>query len=96
MQTTERWAMDRRVELDKLVDKLKTERDELKLKMKLGSMEAREEFERAEKKWNQLKSKVSTITNNAADTSEEYISKVKKVGEELKETYRRIAKRLSK
>ena len=87
--------MKRRVELDKLFDKLKNERDELKLKIKLGSMEAREEFERAEEKWDQLKSKVSTIADDVSETSDEYISKAKIVGEELKETYRRIAKRLS-
>jgi len=87
--------MERRVELDKLVEKLKAERDELKLKMKLGSMEAKEEFERAEEKWSQLMSKASTIADGAAETSDEYISKAKVIGEELKETYHRIAKRFS-
>lgn len=87
--------MEIRDEFDKLVDKLKTERDELKLKMHLGSMEAREEFEQAEKTWSQFKSKASAIADEAAETSDEYIGKAKMVGEELKETYRRIAKRLS-
>lgn len=88
--------MEIREEFDKLIDKLKTERDELKLKMHLGSMEVREEFEQAEKTWDQLKSKASVIADDAVETTDEYIGKAKMVGEELKETYRRITRRLSK
>jgi hypothetical protein len=83
-------------EFDKLVEKLKTERDELKLKMHLASMEGKEEFEEAEKKWNHVKMKASEIADDAVDTSEEYIDKAKMVGEELKDAYRRIADRLKK
>ena len=84
-----------REEFDKLVAKLKTERDEIALKMHLASMDAKEEFEEAEKKWGQVKTKASEIADDAVETSEEYIAKAKIVGEELKETYHRIAKRLS-
>ena len=83
-------------EFDKLVEKLKTERDELKLKLHLGSMEAKEEFEEAEKKWEQVKLKASEITDEAVETSEEYVEKAKVVGDELKEAYHRIRERLSK
>jgi hypothetical protein len=87
--------MDMKEEFDKLVEKLKTERDEINLKMHLASMDAREEFAEAEKKWGQIRVKASEIADDAVETSEEYIAKAKIVGEELKETYRRIAKRLS-
>ncbi|MGB5445383.1 MAG: hypothetical protein WBM99_07725 [Psychromonas sp.] len=83
-------------DFNKLVDKLKAERDELKLKVHLGSMEAKEEFEQAEKKWQQVKIKASEIADDAVETSEEYIDKAKVVGDELKEAYARIAKRLKK
>ncbi|MFT7052698.1 MAG: hypothetical protein ACJAU1_000248 [Psychromonas sp.] len=83
-------------DFDKLVDKLKAERDELKLKMHLGSMEAKAEFAEAEKKWRKVKIKASEISDDAVDTSEEYINKAKVVGEELKEAYSRISKRLKK
>ena len=43
--------MEMREEFAKLVEKLKTERDEINLKMHLASMEAKKEFEEAEKKW---------------------------------------------
>jgi hypothetical protein len=87
--------MGMREEFDRLVEKLKMERDELSLKMHLASMEAKDEFEEAEKKWGQVKAKASEIADDAAETSEEYIAKAKIVGEELKETYHRITKRLS-
>jgi len=58
-------------------------------------MDARKELEGAEKKWNQLKEKASEIADVTVETSEEYIVKAKIVGEELKETYKRISKRLT-
>ncbi len=87
--------MDMKEEFDKLVERLKTERDEINLKMHLASMDAKEEFAEAEKKWGQIKVKATEIADGAVETSDEYIAKAKIVGEELKETYRRIAKRLS-
>lgn len=83
-------------EFDKLVEKLKTERDEINVKMHLASMDAKEEFAEAEKKWEQVKVKMAEIADEAVDTSEEYIAKAKIVGEELKDSYSRIIKRLTK
>ena len=82
-------------EFDNLVEKLKTERDEIKVKMHLASMEAKEEFSEAEVKWQQVKVKMAEIADDAVDTSEEYIAKAKSVGDELKDTYSRIIKRFS-
>jgi hypothetical protein len=90
-----RSLMDIKEEFDNLVEKLKRERDEITLKAHLASMDARKELEGAEKKWSQLKEKASEIADDTVETSEEYIAKAKIVGEELKETYKRISKRLS-
>ena len=83
-------------EFNKLVEKLKMERDEIKLKMHLASMDTKQEFEEAEKEWAHVKAKASVIADDAVEISEELIAKSKVVGEELKETYRRISDRLSK
>jgi hypothetical protein len=83
-------------EFDKLVQKVKQERDQVKVKMHLASMDAKKEYEEAEKKWGQVKVKASEIADDTIETSEEVIAKAKIVGEELKETYHRISKRLSK
>lgn len=82
-------------DFENLLDKLQPARDEIKLKLHLASMEAREEFEEAEKQWSQLKIKAAEIADDSVETSEEYINKAKIVGEELKEAYSRIATRLS-
>ncbi len=87
--------MEIREEFDKLIEKLQVEREKINLKAHLATMDARQEFEEAEKKWLKVKEKASKIADSAVDTSEEYISKAKIVGEELKETYNRISKRLS-
>ncbi len=88
--------MDMKGEFNKLIEKLKSERDEVNLKIHLASMDAKKEYEEAEKKWVEVKAKASEIADDAVETSEEFIAKVKVVGEELKGTYKRISSRLSK
>ena len=82
-------------DFDNLLDKLKTERDEIHLKLHLASMEAKTEFDAAEEQWHLVKTKAVEIADDSIETSEEFITKAKIVGEELKETYHRIAKRLT-
>jgi hypothetical protein len=87
--------MEMKEEFTKLVDKLRMERDEIKLKIHLASMDVKKEFEAAEKQWSHIKIKASEITDGAVEASEDLINKSKIVGDELKETYKRISKRLS-
>jgi len=87
--------MSIREEFGNLSEKLKVERDQISLKLHLASMEARDEFEVAEKKWEILKAKAAEIADDTKETSEEYIARAKIVGEELKEAYHRINQRLS-
>ena len=87
--------MSTKLEINNLLEKLKSERDELKLKLHLASMDAKEEFEEAEKNWDKLKIKAAEIADDSKETSEELIAKAKIVGEELKEAYVRISQRLT-
>ncbi len=82
-------------DFENLLDKLQVERDEINLKLHLASMEAKQEFEDAEKEWGRLKINAAEIADESVETSEEFIAKAKIVGEELKDTYYRIAKRLA-
>jgi hypothetical protein len=93
---SEEEIMNIKQEVTSIVDKLKTERDELKLKMHLATKDARVEFDAAEKKWQQLKAQASDINSSVVETSNELVSDAKIIGEELKETYMRITKRLKK
>jgi len=82
-------------DFEDLLDKLQVERDEINLKLHLASMEAKQEFEEAEKEWQRLKVKAAEVADESVDTSEEFIAKAKIVAEELKDAYYRIGKRLS-
>ncbi len=82
-------------DFENLLVKLQAERDEVNLKLHLASMEAKQEFEEAEKQWHRLKIKAGEIADDSVETSEEFIAKAKIVGEELKEAYYRIGKRLT-
>jgi hypothetical protein len=82
-------------DFENVLKRLQTERDEANLKLHLASMEVREEFEEAEKEWNRLKVRAAEIGDESVETSEEFIANAKIVGEELKETYHRIVKRLA-
>jgi len=83
-------------EFESLIEKLKLERDQINLKLHLATMEVKEEVEEAEKQWGHLKDKAIDIADDTKEVSEEFIAKARIVGEELKDTYRRINKRLSK
>lgn len=87
--------MSIKIEFDNLLEKLKSERDEIMLKLHLTSMEAKEEFEEADKHWETLKNKAAEIADESKVTSEEFITKAKIIGDELKEAYSRISKRLA-
>jgi hypothetical protein len=82
-------------DFENLLDKLQIERDEINLKLHLASMEAKQEFEEAEKQWHRLKIKAAEIADESVETSEEFIDKAKIVAEELKDAYYRIGKRLA-
>jgi hypothetical protein len=82
-------------DFESLLSKLNNEREELQLKLHLASMEAKDEFAEAENHWLHIKQKAAEIADDSIETSEEFIAKAKIVGEELKESYQRIAKRLS-
>ncbi len=82
-------------EFENLLDNLNSAREELTLKLHLASMDAKDEFEETEKQWQQIKINAAEIADESKETSEEFIAKAKIVGEELKEAYQRIAKRLA-
>jgi len=82
-------------DFENLLEKLQVERDEINLKLHLASMEAKQEFEEAENQWHRLKIKAAEIADESVETSEEFIAKAKIVGEELKDAYYRIGKRLA-
>jgi len=86
--------MDILKEIDKLNEGLKQQRDEIKVQLHLASLEAKEEWEHAEKNWDKFIDKLATISDETKETSDEIIHATKMIGDELKFTYQRIKDRL--
>jgi hypothetical protein len=87
--------MELQKEFSELVETLKTERDEIGLKLHLASMDVKDEFDTLDEKWEIVAQKAAELADDAAEVSEEAIAKAKVVGEELKAAYNRVRARLS-
>jgi hypothetical protein len=76
-------------DLQKLTDDLKRARDELRLKIHLGSKEAQNEWADLEKRWKAFREKAELDR-----TAGEVGGTVKQLGSDLKAAYERIRKAL--
>lgn len=83
-----------REEIEKLAQQLERERDELRLKASLGKMEARDEWEKLEKRWESLKSKAPQVREELDATAGGLAAALKKAGEEIRDGYARLRKLL--
>lgn len=88
--------MNLKKEFDELTDKLNQQRDEIQLQLHLASMEAKEEWQDAEKIWGKFVDSLDVISDDTKETSAELIQTTKVIGDELKEAYQRISERLGK
>jgi len=86
--------MDLYEEIQKLNETLKTERDELKLKVHLGKMEAQEEWEKAEQQWEHFKTKADQLGSAGKESAEDVGAALKLLGEEVVQAFSRIRKNL--
>ncbi|MCW8870415.1 MAG: hypothetical protein OQK49_06885 [Proteobacteria bacterium] len=73
-----------------IYEKLKTERDQLKLKRHLMNEELEEKWQSSEKQWSRLKSKFSTITKGAGEAVDDLSLGFSVLGDEIKEAYKDI------
>ena len=81
-------------ELEKITDKIKHQRDELQVHMHLAGMEAKDEWEKAEEKWDEFMDKAAEIKDDTQETTEELVAATKVIGEEINQAYKRILERL--
>ncbi|WP_031432489.1 hypothetical protein [Methylomarinum vadi] len=81
-------------DIQEMMESLKKQRDEIALKVHLASLEAKDEWEKAEKNWDKFSVKAGEIYDDAVETTEEMVDGAKVIGEELAQAYRRIKQRL--
>jgi len=77
---------------EQLSKELQTDRDQIKLQLHLLNMDAKEEWNELEKKYEHFKAKASTVSGVAEDSAGNVAEAVKLVAEELREGYKRIKK----
>jgi len=78
--------------LHELAESLKTQRDELKLKLHLLGAEARDEWESLEKKREHLEGRVKVLAREAGEVAQDVGAALEQVGQEVKAGYDRIRK----
>jgi hypothetical protein len=80
--------------LDELVATLRTERDELRVRLHLLKAEAKDEWDQMEERWDHLEARLKKTGEAAADSGEEVAAAGKLVAEEIGAAYKRIQKSL--
>ena len=81
-------------EVKKMMDALKRQRDELKLKIHLAKADAADEWDKAEEKWGHLKAKAHSVREEAEGSSKDVTAAAKLLVDEIKRGYERIRKAL--
>lgn len=82
--------MAERMDLQRLTEEVKQQRDELRVKLHLAKAEAREEFERLEKRWNHVRGRLKVIGKEAGEATKDVADAARLVLEEIKAGYQRI------
>ena len=81
--------------LDEVINKLKQERDELKLKIHLASMDANDEYERISGKVDELNDQFEPVKDAVEETADNVFSALGLVADELKAGFQRVRKSIS-
>jgi len=79
---------------EKLFKELNAEREELQLQLHLLSLDAREEWDELEKKFEQFKTKASAVAEVTEESAGEVGEALKLVGEELHKGYKKIRSKM--
>lgn len=86
--------MEEHNKLEEFMDKLRTQRDELRVKAELGKAELKDEWEHLEKRWHEVDQKMSVLGKEAKEKSREVRAAVEVIGKEIAEAYKRIKAQL--
>lgn len=86
--------MTRQDNLDALIAELRQQRDELKLQMHLAKADARDEWEKLEKKWREVEVKLDKAGAEAKASAGDVGHAVEQVAREISRAYDRIRKAL--
>jgi hypothetical protein len=78
--------------LEKLVEVIKTERDELHVRLHLLKAETKDEWEEVEQKWEYLEARLKKVREGVSESGEEVGAATAQLGREISTAYQRIRK----
>ncbi|MBI1371372.1 MAG: hypothetical protein GC159_01230 [Phycisphaera sp.] len=78
--------------ISEMIEMLTQRRDELKVKLSLGKLEARDEWEKVVLKLDELKRRHDRVMKASGEASEEVFTALKTLGDEIKEGFNHIRK----
>jgi hypothetical protein len=81
-------------DLNRLVDELKTQRDELAVKLRLARADVRDEWEALEKKWERVRGRAAVVGHEAGKAADDVEAAGRLVVDEIKKGYERIRRLL--
>ena len=81
-------------EFEELTETLKQQRGEIQVQIHLANMEAKQEWQKAEKHWDKFVDSLLEVSEESKEASAELIHATKVIADELKEAYQRISERL--
>jgi len=81
---------DEQKQVEALIESLRRERDELRLKIHLGKAEVRDEWDRLERRWEEVKPKLEEAGKITADVSRNLGTAAGIAAEEIRAGYRKI------
>ena len=85
---------DERSIIEETIAKLKQQRDELALQIHLGSMEAKEEYENAKEKLDQMTRDYDPLKEAVEESASNVYSAIRLVGDEVMTSFERVRKSL--
>lgn len=84
--------MEPRDEIQKMLDKLAQQRDELIVQAQLAKLEAMDEWQNVESKLSQLRSKAGPLKDTVKESAQDIQAAAKQLAEEISRGYDRIRK----
>ena len=81
-------------DLKKMMADLTQQRDEINLQLHLAKAEVRDEWDKLEPKWEEVKGKMATVSEVAGQTAESVTAAAGFIADEIKQGYDRIKKAL--
>ena len=77
-----------------IIEGLQQQRDEIAVRMHLAKAEVRDDWEKLEKRWQELHRKYEPIKHTLEDTSENVLAGLKLTAHELTDGFKRVGKQV--